>query len=233
MALVLVAWRVTVVTSVALLCLGPTLLSSARLVEGKQTLLDSRMFQDVQLEGRRSCDPGSSLDLQGSSTFFQFNCPAGATLVPAEDSGGKAAQSANLEKVYQFAPTQTRDKPECNGDTTTLQALVPGSALVKLNSVEKGSNPVQPGASGPVFNLTIGEAQKQAKHFCYVCASPTGGGQSAQAAVSNCTVYVTVPEAKEDLPPGEHSGSVSLSPSVFGWLRVSLTACALGLILHP
>lgn len=235
MKMISVAWRVAVVVSVALPCFGQSRLSPVRLVEGKQTLLGGETSQGGQADSAKPCQAGASLKLEGSTTSFQFSCPSGARLDPAEAVDAKVAQSEPLSNVYQFTPTSGRETAECKDRKTTLETLVPGSTLVKVSPSKPGQSQQneqpQSEAAGPVFNLTIGKAPEQERHFCYVCTSSVAAVNREQQG-GNCTVYVTVPKSS-DAPPEEQSGSGSFSPSTFGWLSLSVTGCALGLVFHP
>ncbi|PHJ19989.1 hypothetical protein CSUI_006179 [Cystoisospora suis] len=229
-----VAWKVTAVISVTLACLGAPHLGPAWRVDAKPDQPEKSILQAAQAGVAGACTPGKSLSFEGSGKVFDFKCAAGATLLPPE-AKGKQTSPSPLQKVYQFNPNKTRlegANPVCENETT-LESLVPGSVL--LNVTEAGSDH-HLRSSEPSFKLTVGEAQEENKHLCYICSGPVRGDvKRQQQEQSNCTVYVTVPKtAPVPSPPSqdEHPDSGSFSPSMIGWLGLSVTGSALALALQ-
>lgn len=116
-----------------------------------------------------------------------------------------------------------------------LDDLVPGSNLtiVTLSPnlvAQDEDNQESEGASATVFSLSLGEGQRDDKHFCYGCTR--NSNLLGLDTESSCSIFVTVPgrEDQGQTPPPPESGA--FSPSVFSCFALSVTGCVLGLVLH-
>lgn len=179
----------------------------------------------------RTCDrPGEGLKLNGAETVFQFRCPEGAKLEPVEQvsRSGPGLTDEELKKVFVFTPSNRETATECVRSPEKLDQLVPRS---ELEVVQKGKSKLpEEGQTGePVFRLTVGPAPDAEKYLCYTCVTPAAQGHTP---ATKCNIYVSVPGKEDQAPPpaepetNQPSGSVSSSPSMLGWLMLSVAGCA-------
>lgn len=246
MKLLSLGCRVTAVIFIAFSCLAASRANLGRGVEADPLHRDS-----VAPGTDEDTCTSDKIELSGATKrTFKFKCSGTAKLVPVEQATAPGSRTENFENVYQFTPSagQVGTNPACTGQVQRLSALVPGSSLKKVAAQEaKQVFQQQKVSAQTVFELTIGEAQEQDKHFCYVCtpdtagsgpgvgepggANPGVGVPGGRASGSACTVYVTVPR-KVKPPSEEPNGSDSFSPSAFHWLTLSIGGCAVAMVFH-
>lgn len=185
---------------------------------------------------------------------FKFKCPTGWTLSPVADPETKKPPE-RLTKVNVFVPAQRQES--CTPQEKPLGQLVPGSTLEETSESPEGL--AENNQAGKLlYTLTLGDAQEEAKHLCYICKAPKASDGVLQSRTSSpveCTIYVTVPAKKQpesspqpdpkpDQQPGQNSDphtdpkpdnpsdSGSSSLSVFGWLMLCVAGYVLELMVH-
>lgn len=234
--------RVSVLISVGLVCLsvsGSGLLQTAgaRPVQPHWTAAATGQVERPQTCGNEPKD----LMLRGEGQSFQLACPEGSKLYPVEDASPASRDPAGnaLKRVYLFTPSATRSGQPCGPAEGKLDELVLGSTLAEVAAV--GANGLgTPAVSQKVYNLTVGAAQPEDRHFCYTCTATPEDRRNTPT--TNCSIYVTVPGKNEHVPPsneetdeptdGGHTDSGSFTPSALRWLILPVGGYASGLMLH-